>query len=62
MVNRRGEVMKKNYVFEVVTTCQGNPFRKQYNTLFTTLLGYAKEYLTKNKYGTMNFKLQQRFL
>lgn len=51
--------MKKNYVFDVVVTCQGQPFHNYCKTLFGALLKYAYEYLRKKKYGTMNFTLKQ---
>lgn len=51
--------MKKNYVFDVITTCQGQPFHHYCNTLLGALLKYAYEYLRKKKYGTMNFTLKQ---
>ena len=53
--------MKKNYKFVVVVTCQGNPNYYYRNTLVGALFEYAKQYLTKNKYGTMNFTLRQEF-
>ena len=53
---------KKNFVFVVTTCCQGQPFDHEYTNLISALIGYAKEYLTKSKYGTMNFSLHQKFL
>lgn len=50
---------KKNYVFNVVVCCQGQPFNYYYNNLISDLFGYAYHYLKKNKYGTMNFTLKQ---
>lgn len=52
---------KKNYEFEIVVCCQGQPFYYYRNTLFGALYEYAKQYLKKNKYGTMNFTLRQKF-
>ena len=45
--------------FEVVVCCQGQPFYYQYETLFGALLGYARQYCKKKKYGTMNFSLKE---
>lgn len=52
---------KKNYRFVVVVCCQGQPFYYYRNTLFGALIEYAKQYIKKNKYGTMNFTLEQDF-
>ena len=49
----------RNPKFLVVVTCQGHPFYYQYHFLIGALCGYAKQYLMKNKYGTMNFRLRQ---
>ena len=48
-----------NPKFLVVITCQGQPYYYQYHFLIGALFGYAKQYLQKRKYGTMNFKLRQ---
>lgn len=53
--------MNKNYIFDVVVTCQGQPFHNYCNTLVGALIKYAYLYLKKNKYGTMNFTLKQVF-
>lgn len=53
---------KKNYEFEIVVCCQGQPFYYYRNTLVGALILYAYQYLTKNKYGTMNFTLKQEVL
>lgn len=45
--------------FVVVVTCQGQPFYYKYRNLVSALIGYAKQYLQKNRYGTMNFELRQ---
>ena len=45
--------------FVVVVTCQGQPFYYKYRNLVSALIGYAKQYLQKNRYGTMNFVLRQ---
>lgn len=45
--------------FLVVVTCQGQPFYYQYHSLIGVVVGYCKQYLTKKKYGTMNFKLRE---
>jgi hypothetical protein len=45
--------------FLVVVTCQGQSFYYQYHNLIGAVIGYCKQYLTKRKYGTMNFKLRQ---
>ena len=50
-----------NPKFEVIVCCQGQPFYYQYHTLIGALFGYAKNYLKKKKYGTMNFSLKQVF-
>ena len=47
--------------FNVIVCCQGQPFEYHYKTLFGALVGYAKQYLQKKKYGTMNFSLKQIF-
>ena len=47
--------------FKVIVCCQGQPFEYHYKTLFGALVGYAKQYLQKKKYGTMNFSLKQIF-
>ena len=52
---------QKNYRFVVVVCCQGQPFYYYRNTLFGALIEYAKQYIKKNKYGTMNFTLRQEF-
>ena len=49
----------RNPKFLVVVTCQGQPFYYQHHFLIGALLGYAKQYLQKRKYGTMSFKLRQ---
>ena len=51
----------KNYKFVVVVCCQGQPFYYYKNTLLGALFEYAKQYIKKNKYGTMNFTLRQEF-
>lgn len=51
----------KNFVFDVVVTCQGQPFHYYHKTLLGALVRYAYEYLKNNKYGTMNFALKQKF-
>ena len=51
----------KNSKFNVIVCCQGQPFYYQYKTLAGALFGYARQYLKKNKYGTMNFSLKQIF-
>ena len=53
--------MKKKNKFVVIVTCQGQPFYYFYKNLISALFGYAKHYLKKNKYGTMNFTLKQTF-
>ena len=45
--------------FLVVVTCQGQSFYYQYHSLIGAVVGYCKQYLTKKKYGTMNFKLRE---
>jgi len=54
-------INNKNYTFVVIVCCQGNPTEHEYSNLFSALIGYAKQYLQKNKYGTMNFTLKQKF-
>ena len=49
----------KNSRFLVVVTCQGQPFYYQHRSLIGAVLDYCKQYLIKQKYGTMNFKLRQ---
>ena len=51
----------KNYVFEICVCCQGQPFYYHRKTLIGGLFEYAYQYLKKNKYGTMNFTLRQKF-
>ena len=53
---------KKNYKFVVVVCCQGQPFYYYRNTLLGALIEYAYQYLKKNKYGTMNFELRQKWI
>ena len=53
--------MSKRFDFVVVVTCQGHPFEYKYRNLLSALIGYAKHYLTKKKYGTMNFALKQKW-
>ena len=61
----RGQGMRKTsnikYTFVVIVTCQGHPTEYEYSNLFSALIGYAKQYLKKKKYGTMNFTLKQKF-
>ena len=45
--------------FLVVVACQGQSFYYQYHNLINAVIGYCKQYLTKKKYGTMNFKLRE---
>lgn len=45
--------------FLVVATCQGQSFYYQYHNMIGAVIGYCKQYLTKKKYGTMNFKLRE---
>ncbi len=45
--------------FLVVITCQGQSFYYCYQGLAGAVVGYCKQYLTKKKYGTMNFKLRE---
>ena len=44
--------------FLITICCQGQPFYKKQTTLLGSLKCFATEYLKKNKYGTMNFKLE----
>lgn len=48
-----------NPKFNVIVCCQGQPFYYQYRNLISALFVYAKQYLKKNKYGTMNFTLKE---
>lgn len=57
----KGRWHKKNYYFVITNCCQGQPFEYYRKTLFGALYEYAKQYLTKKKYHTMNFSLKQRF-
>ena len=52
----------KNYKFVVTVCCQGQPIYYYRDTLIGALYEYAKQYLKKNKYGTMNFTLSQKFI
>ena len=45
--------------FIVIATCQGQPFYYQYHNLIRAVIGYCWQYLTKKKYGTMNFSLRE---
>ena len=58
---RKYEIKRKcdNPRFLVVVTCQGWSFYYQYHNLINATIGYCKQYLTKKKYGTMNFKLRE---
>lgn len=51
-----------NHKFCVVVTCQGHPHYYEYKYLINALFGYAYHYLTKKKYGTMNFVLKEVFV
>lgn len=44
--------------FIVTVTCLGQPFYNKRKTLLGAIKCFATEYLKKNKYGTMNFKLE----
>lgn len=44
--------------FLITTCCQGQPFYKKAETLEEAIECFKTEYLKKNKYGTMNFKLE----
>ena len=52
---------RQNYVFEICVCCQGQPFYYYRKTLVGALFEYVYQYLKKNKYGTMNFTLRQKF-
>lgn len=52
--------MNKNK-FQVIVTCQGQPFYYPCKSLVGALIQYAMQYLRKNKYHTMNFSLKQIF-
>ena len=58
---RKYEIKRKcnDPKFLVVVTCHGQSFYYQYNNLIGAVIGYCKQYLTKKKYGTMNFKLRE---
>lgn len=45
--------------FVVVVCYQGQPFDYQCISLIGALWMYAKQYVNKRKYGTMNFTLKQ---
>jgi len=47
--------------FVVVVCCQGQPCDYKCKTLLGALLMYARQYVCKHKYGTMNFTLKQIF-
>ena len=51
----------KNFDWTVVDTCQGKPFYYKQRNLFFGMIALAYHYLTKRKYGTMNFSLKQKF-
>ena len=53
--------MKKNYRFKVTVCCQGQPFYYYRKSLLGGLYEYAKQYIKKSKYETMNFTLEQDF-
>lgn len=53
--------MKKNFVWAVVDCVQGTPYYYKCRNLVSALCTYAWHYLTKKKYGTMNFTLKQEF-
>lgn len=44
--------------FLITVTCQGQPRYKKRSTLIGAIKCFATEYLKKNKYGTMNFRLE----
>jgi len=45
----------------VVVTCQGHSFFYPQKNLFCGLVALTWHYLKKRKFGTMNFKLEQRW-
>lgn len=51
----------ENARFVVVVCCQGMPYDYQCKTLVGALIMYARQYMQKHKYGTMNFTLKQIF-
>lgn len=51
----------KDFDWEIIVTCQGQPRYYKYRNLVSVLAAYAWHYLTKRKYGTMNFTLTQEF-
>ena len=53
--------MKREESFIVIITCQGQPFYYPCKTLAGALFQYAKQYIKKHKYHTMNFTLKQIF-
>ena len=53
--------MKSKYKFDVIVTCQGQPFHHYCKTLIGELYTYAYFYIKKSKYKTMNFTLRQVF-
>ena len=55
-------VYMKYFEWAVVVTCQGDPSYYKYRNLFSALVAFAYHYLTKRKYGTMNFTLRQVFI
>jgi len=48
-----------NPKFVVIVCCQGQPFYYEYSTVFGACCGFAYQYLTNKKYGTMNFSLKE---
>lgn len=42
-----------------IVCCQGQPFYYEYSTVFGACCGFAYQYLTNKKYGTMNFSLKE---
>lgn len=54
--------MTEKYKLVVIVTCQGQPFYYFYNCLFKALTRFAYMYLTRTKYGTMNFQIKNAFM
>lgn len=55
------KINNKDFVFDVVTCCQGHPTHHYCGTLIGALFKYAQLYLKYNKYHTMRFTLKQEF-
>lgn len=60
-LEKLNKLNNKNFVFNVVTCCQGHRTDHYCGTLVGALFKYAQLYLKYGKYHTTNFTLKQEF-